>query len=238
MAKPSDFYLGVLDFFGVLLPGAATLGGASSLGILRPAVDGFVTNLQSGSRIGAVLVLSYVVGQILNSIGSLVLDFVYDFLYEPGHGALSQGEKPPPGEAIFPWSNHLWDLLRRGVDHGTKARADTLKKEIDELVGNETVKGVYQRVRAYLRVAMPEAFAEVEKLEGEQKFFRTLTVGVTMLAAFAPPGDKPWLAGLAAILFVRYVGIRRRTVERAYVYFSVRACAVALEQHKPPRKPK
>jgi hypothetical protein len=221
MAKPSDFYVSALDFFGTILPGAVTVGAAVVLdvpGHLPTAVKhAFALD---ASKVGAFVVVAYVVGQVSNSVGSLLLDAVYDLLYAPGDGWLSKAHEPRAGARRDRLSKELEGLVsgRNGIEHGRKTGDKA-----------ETSKGVYQTVRAYLKIRSPETFADIEKLEGEQKFFRALTVGVLALALCLPPGDvkvDSWsvvgLVGLLVLLFVRYVSIRRKTIERAYTYFSLR----------------
>ena len=71
---------------------------------------------------------------------------------------------------------------------------------------------------------------DVEKLEGEQKFFRALAVGELGLAAllrFGPRASRHadlagLLVALALMLFVRYVSVRRKTVLLACLFFRAR----------------
>lgn len=233
MSKPGDFYLGVLDFFGALLPGAVTLGAAVFLDIPLRLPSEIGRGLDGpGTRIAVFLVLSYVVGQVANGIGSIILDLFYDLLYAPGRGWWSRPETKGPDRTTL--HQHVWDSLFSFLDRGTEERVKDLRGELERIAGKSRTGGAYQRVRAYLRVAMPTAFADVEKLEGEQKFFRALTVGAAALAMsmpWLPPGSprtqSTWLAGILGLLlvfFTRYLALRRKTVERAYTYFSVRTC--------------
>jgi hypothetical protein len=232
MAKPSDFYVSALDFFGTILPGAVTVGAGVVFDVPAHLPSGvrqaFAFDV---SKIGAFIVVAYVVGQVSNSVGSLLLDLAYDAMYDPKHGWFS---KPALKEGIeASWLERTFGIY----DRGTEDRRKRLREELQPLVVGPVkgegptkgaIKGVYQTVRAYLKIASPETFADLEKLEGEQKFFRALTVGVLALALCLLPGGtdshgkSAYSLSLSALFFVRYVSIRRKTVERAYVYFSVR----------------
>jgi hypothetical protein len=300
MSKPGDFYVGVLDFFGALLPGAFVVGTARVLNIPY-GVPGFVTARLTldASKIGAFLGLSYVVGQVCNALGSLVLDYFYDLLYAPGAGWLTCKKSPferleqrrstirkfiekseklaqdkrsemisgatdyAALKAELDASGEAGDRdARRGAgkarllltlaaiapgglfEFGTEARRDDLKQQIEACANGRGVRGVYQGVRAYLRLTHADAFAELEKIEGEQKFFRALAIGAVLLdvaLAVTRSADDtpnrilfellphlPWLfVALAVFSFIQYVRLRRKAVERAYVYFALRDSARA-----------
>lgn len=336
MSKPEEFYIGVLDFFAVLLPGAFTVGVAITLGVpfdLRPLAHEGSDRLFfiAEAKVTSILVLSYVVGQVCNAFGSLLLDNLYDLLYAPGGGWLSFARDPlerhatrasdearrreaqldlardlreaaarspelralervcfegrfkaldvtePPSadadaKAVAAWylkaadvltataSNRigLWlklrglallRLLGGAFEFGSQARGDELRTQLREVARGRSVRGVYQGVRAYLKLAHAEAFAEVEKLEGEQKFFRALTIGALLLSVAASSSPAPGLidvstpllvrqglAALGAFSLLRYISLRRKTVERAYLYFAMRDSA-SMPDRKDPAEP-
>jgi hypothetical protein len=265
MSKLSDFYIGVLDFFGALLPGIVTVGAAVALDVPSGIPGVIEGSLGLGAtKLGAFMVVAYVVGQVSNSLGSFFLDLGYDTLYAPGKGWLSpktpqeeprkkagskkhtspETESEPPEEHVVPrWKVPLVQLEQSVVERGADLRKKLLSDHLDAISQAPHGKGNYARVRAYLKVAMPEAFADVEKLEGDQKFFRALTVGTVALAllvAFDAGGEHAviarknlvWPLGIAFILFFRYIAVRRKTIERAYTYFSLRRHARSPGQER------
>ncbi|MBI5513808.1 MAG: hypothetical protein HY909_08565 [Deltaproteobacteria bacterium] len=225
MTKPQDYYVGALDLFGALLPGLVTLGAALALNIPSGLPEALRARLPESEEARALMfvLLGYVLGQVANGLGSVFLDVLYDLLYEPGTGLLSLREKHRPRRLLA-------RLALSFCDFGVDDRRDALLTSLTALLGQRPT-AVYKTVRAYLKVKMPEAFYEVEKHEGEQKFFRALVVGFLALAAARHWGPPPTVAARvtaaqlllgAAVLFVRYVSLRRKTVEGAYFYFSVR----------------
>jgi hypothetical protein len=225
MAKPQDYYVGALDLFGALLPGLVTLGAALVLNIPSGLPEALRSRMPESEEARALvfLLLGYVLGQVANGLGSVFLDVLYDLLYEPGTGLLSLREKHRPRGLLL-------RLALSPCDFGVDERREALLTTLSALLG-ERPRAVYKTVRAYLKVRMPEAFYEVEKHEGEQKLFRSLVVGFLALAAARHFGPAPTVAArvtaaqlllAALVLFVRYVSLRRKTVEGAYFYFSVR----------------
>src|SRR5215467_14803282 len=82
MIKPSDFFIGVVDFFAILLPGAAFVY------LFRPfLIDdvpiGWLPTTSTQSWV-LFLVLAYIVGHLLHALGSQLLnDYVYQKFYLP-----------------------------------------------------------------------------------------------------------------------------------------------------------
>ena len=97
MPKPSDFFVSVVDFFAVLLPGAVLTALLVAWAVrdregpdLVNAVD--TLGMSSFARWAALAVAAYVVGHVLVALGSLILDPTYDYVYK---GWWKQG-KPLP----------------------------------------------------------------------------------------------------------------------------------------------
>jgi len=242
VSKLGEFYVNVLDVFSGLLPGAVTVGAAFVLDVVaRPSelLRSFPLHTET-ERGGAFLLAAYVVGQAANSVGALVLDPLYDLLYRPGSGLLSPPrETNPPTSRLARAMEALMHRSREGLD---ATQEELLRAELDRLSHarpeGEAPDGppeplrasVYRRIRVYLRLCMPDAYVDVEKLEGEQKFFRALAVGVLGLAAllrFGPRASRHadlagLLVALALMLFVRYVSVRRKTVLLACLFFRAR----------------
>lgn len=91
--KPSDFFISLVDFFGILLPGSLLLF------LLKPWLTGlfgtFLPRLNGNlERWVAFLIGAYIAGHILHQFGDLLLDvFVYDRLYV-ARGKRRKGEEP------------------------------------------------------------------------------------------------------------------------------------------------
>lgn len=82
VAKPSDFFVGVTDFFAVLLPGASVLYLFRPLILTRTPMPWLPATPAQGWAL--FLVLAYIVGHLLHAIGSWLLDnYVYGKLYVP-----------------------------------------------------------------------------------------------------------------------------------------------------------
>jgi hypothetical protein len=176
--KPGDFFLGVLDFFAILLPGslatwlaiqyipASSLGAALTFDFMGAGAkpDTFVA--------GAAFVLSsYLLGHFVFMAGSR-LDQPYDRWRKRAH----------------PFA----------LDKTYKA-ADDLKKTLTpNLYGGELT--TLKWARAFIQVKSAEARIEIDRLEAEQKFFRSLVVIAAMFAAHFVLRERALFSGAIAVL--------------------------------------
>ncbi len=177
--KPADFFVGLVDFFAILLPGAMLAfvlfkcverWDATLTGISLP--EGWVTFVAAG-------LVSYVLGHFLFIVASLCLDPLYDWWKETFRVWEDRGWTKP--------FNILWESLKE---------RETLQEEAN--IPNLSLAATY------LRVWSPGAASEMDRLEGDQKFFRGLIlVFLCAWVAFLWSWEKgvwPWV-GLMLLLF-------------------------------------
>lgn len=234
--KAGDLFVGIVDFFAALLPGTLVTLVVLSTMESTPALPPVIASSSEATAL-AFIATAFLVGSLINAIGSLVLDGMYDALFKPGKGSRSTRERHPDEEAPPLPNGHEdpWPLIA------------AVRDGMDVLRVPKNVRPTgdhYSWVRAYLQIAVPRAFAEVERLEAEQKLFRTTTVGATLIAPLlavrATLGDGGFdatdlLAPLAAlavakIAYDRFVDRRRKTVRFAYTYFVLRAAPAACAE--------
>jgi 8-oxo-dGTP pyrophosphatase MutT (NUDIX family) len=153
--KPSDVFVGVIDFFAVLLPGAIIVAIASPhLPTFLLGPDGIVPNPTGTERWVAFIVAAYAVGHILFFVGSALDSTLYD--------PLRRWAVPPDKDLAF-------------------TEASKVKESLLPPVDDTKVINVFQWSRATLRLAAPEALMEVERFEADSKFFRGLSVALYVL---------------------------------------------------------
>ena len=173
--KPGDFFLGVLDFFAILLPGSLATWLAIqyvSPSTLRAALTfEFMASAGQPDKwvVAAAFVLSsYLLGHFVYMAGSR-LDWSYD--------------------RWRPWAH---------TNDTTFDAADELRKELTpELAAGELT--TLKWARAYIQVESAEARVEIDRLEAEQKFFRSLVVVASMFAAHFILRERALFAGAVAV---------------------------------------
>lgn len=217
VAKPSHFFVGVTDFFAVLLPGASVLYLFRPLILTRTPMPWLPATPAQGWAL--FLVLAYIVGHLLHAIGSWLLDnYVYGKLYVPrwrsSHWRAAKWIREPDSFALSKDTRATETLLarvyftKRVNPHGTN---------------------YYDWCLSDLRVNSPAGAAEVDRVQADSKFFRSM-VFVFLLAALlglrANPPDHErllWVsagcAGLAIFAIWRFCELRWTATKRVYEYY-------------------
>ena len=168
LAKPAEFFIGLVDFFAILLPGGIATGLLLELARVNCELHCFyhqsilsdLPENQYWARWVAFAVISYLLGHFIFLVGSASLDNIYDLTYKLVNKDRSETDK----------------LL---------GRSKMLLKDA-LAIPEEEVRSVYQWTRVYTRLRSPATAVEIDRFEADSKFFRSLTV-LLFLAGFLIP---------------------------------------------------
>ena len=218
--EPQKFFVGLVDFFSVLLPGALLT--YVSMDAFGPAILGQRYDTLQGIEGWAVFAVSaYLSGHFVFLLGSVVLD---DRLYDPVRRATprEQARLLARGEDLRPlWARFLAGYLFRGDVDGAVRQAMVIKER--HLTGLDAASiNAFQWCKARLALEHPEALAAVQRFEADSKFFRSLVIVSALLMLW---GIFSFNFGLALIsvpvLFLalwRYFDQRVKATNQAYWY--------------------
>jgi hypothetical protein len=168
--KPTDFFVGVVDLFAILLPGALLtfflIQADHSDKICR-----WVADLPEGvPRWAAFLIGSYILGHFIFAVGSFLLDEVYDTTYRVWFGGdidkLAAGVKTGLG---VPGKNECPENAPGATANTTTPMAPG--GTADEL----PTESALAWATAFVRVQSAAAAGEIDRVEADSKFFRSLT---------------------------------------------------------------
>jgi hypothetical protein len=196
--KPGDFLIGVLDFFAILLPGVMAtwlvLQYAPTPVLHRALILGFEEHGEPTEwvKAGAFLLASYVLGHFVFMLGAR-LDGSYDH-----------------------WRKRTKPQTR---DKTYNAARKLQEKLTEDLAGADWT--TLKWAKAYIQVKAQHARAEIDRLEADQKFFRSLVVIAAAFAAHFFLREAAPLAGLIAVAaaiisYNRYVEQRWKMTELTY----------------------
>jgi hypothetical protein len=193
MSKPGDFFVGILDFFAILVPGAIATA------ILQPRFGHLVIGPLVAPPISeaglwvAFLVFAYFIGHLIFLLGSYV-----DGLYN----LLRQRLNPYDNESAYQCATRLRDALIDADEHGAL--------------------NTFQWSRAVLMAACPAAADDVHRLEADSKFFRSLLIVSALASAVFASGGHTVEATAALVLmlpcFARYYERRLKSTTQAYIH--------------------
>jgi hypothetical protein len=193
--KPSDIFIGVIDFFSVILPGAlitfflaghfeATIFGE---GKLFPALT---TVTQKWI---AFLLASYIVGNLVFVVASWLDLLVYKRIRK----------------LFFERNNDL-----------SYKTATLIRREYILAAESIEIINTFKWSQYFLQLKHPDTIGEIKKLEADSKFFRSLAVAFFCMSIFLfatlqfIPGSFCFLLSLLSLY--RYGDLRYKSTEKAY----------------------
>jgi hypothetical protein len=164
--KPSDFFVGITDFFAILLPGAL-LSFLAQRYALNNIFNGVVLPQLHGPTQHwiAFAFASYVLGHIVSTLGS-PLDELSNHILNPIFHHL----KRQKSESARAW----WGRIRK------KPQGNILLEDCAKSIAKhhiDTFPDVRSNVTtAYVRLKDSAAAAEIDRMKAISKFFRSFTI--------------------------------------------------------------
>lgn len=198
-AKPADLFVGVVEFFSVLLPGAFLTFAFERLPATRVFGSVLPALRDPSERWIAFAFSSYLVGHFVFQIGSL-LDGSYDRWVRP---------RKARGTA-----DRLYLLARK------------LKIEEDRM--DEAVINTFKWCNSYIRTRNDAAIAVVDGLEASHKFFRSMVVAFLAFALLCAVNSTLGGSRLSAMLvslilmvvsYWRFSELRWKMTQANYLYY-------------------
>lgn len=216
--EPQKFFIGIIDFFSILLPGAVlTYLFKDAVG---PALlGGGYSDLQGAAGWVAFIFCSYLLGHFLFFLGSLLDDLAYDPLRRTT--AKEQITRLLNRRNLSPkplrWLAAL--CFKQDADAAID-RILPIKKSYLSRIDAPQAVNAFQWCKARLADGHPEALAAVNRFEADSKFFRSfIPVLLVMLARALYLKQWALSAGLlltTGLAFLRYVELRFKSTQQAY----------------------
>jgi len=217
--KPSDFYIGVIDFFSVMLPGAvftyflegSFYGDIFGVGKVFPEPD------SEPAKWLVFLTSAYILGNLIFMVASL-LDLSYNRIFR---------------KLVFQTRHDLSYRMAHSIQNQHlniefKLRGLLASRIMPEneyiLVRNspkqQEIFNTFKWSQHFLLFDNPRALAEIERTVADSKFFRSLVVtflalgGMLLYRETIIPGTV--CLALAALSYYRYGELRFKSTEKAY----------------------
>lgn len=191
--KPGDFYVGIISFFSILVPGAvaaALLEPLLGVSILGPVIP---VPANEAGRWAAFLVASYFLGHLIFLCGAYI---------DPLYDRIRTKRNPYNNESAYQCA--------------TKIRLEMLRGDENKAVST------FQWSRAILTALFPAAAGHVHELEADSKFFRSLLIVLALAGAILLRRGLLIEGAIALLLigpcFGRYYERRLKSTTQAYVY--------------------
>jgi 8-oxo-dGTP pyrophosphatase MutT (NUDIX family) len=238
--EPQKFFISLMDFFTILLPGAILV--YLFMNDVGPAVLGLERYRAIGEAEGwaGFLFTSYLTGHLVFLIGSW-LDWPYDW---------ARNRTTNKQIRLLARRGHLfrlptriltWLIFKHEEDHAVD-RAGNLKKMALKSLNAGGSINTFQWCKAFLLAESPDSLAVVQRFEADSKFFRCFSIVLLVLLAVWPfqhqwPLCGIWVAlGLLILALWRYMELRYKATNQAYwfvITLTARGGKITLQKEAP-----
>jgi 8-oxo-dGTP pyrophosphatase MutT (NUDIX family) len=221
--EPQKFFIGLMDFFSILLPGALLT--YLLMGDVGPVVLGDRYSTLARAEAGAeswaaFLFVSYLFGHLIFLLGSW-LDEFYDWARR--YTLNAQIALLARRGRLLSWLARalIW-LVFKSERNLAVGRAGKIKQQVLGALQAKDSINTFQWSKVWLNAESPTSLAVVQRFEADSKFFRCFTV-VLLLVLAAWPLQCQWpLAGIPVVLVLlllalwRYMEQRFKATNQAY----------------------
>lgn len=220
--EPQKFFIGVIDFFSVLLPGVVLAF------FIKDHLWRLLEYKPGKDELAVFLIVSYLLGHFIFLIGSWLDDHVYDRIkaapFAEQVANIASGKKPSPF-----WARLLARaIIKENVPLPVRQAVKIKEYYLDPLNASASINA-FQWAKAQLTLDHAEALASVQRFEADSKFFRSLFVVLCMVFPvnlwthrnIAPVAFAMLLLAFLALLalsFWRYFDQRVKATNQAYWY--------------------
>ena len=217
--EPQKFFIGLMDFFSILLPGALLT--YLLMDEVGPVVLGDRLSKLDGSEAWAVfLFTSYLFGHLIFLLGSW-LDEIYD--WGRRYTLNAQVTMLARRGRLLPWPIRvlIWLVFKRERNLAVDRAAKIKQQALAALQAKDAIN-TFQWSKAWLNAESPASLAVVQRFEADSKFFRCFTVVLLLLLAVWPLQHKWPLTGIPVVLALlllalwRYMEQRFKATNQAY----------------------
>src|ERR1041385_5496180 len=237
--EPQKFFIGVIDLFSILLPGALLAFVLKVFFEERPDVMDILHRLEGSKGWVAFLVASYVLGHLLFLAGSW-LDEVYDWLRRRTQD--KQIQQLAKRKKTFRWFVRLlvWVVFRREDGQALNLAGKIKEKSLSKLGGKKAIN-TFQWSKSFLTLESSNSLALVNRLEADSKFFRCFFWVLLIVLPLLLDKHKWAMAAVAAALIPmalwRYMEQRYKATNQAYrsvIILTAKHERIAVEAASPP----
>lgn len=234
--EPTKFYLGLIDFFSIFLPGSMVTIALAHLNQVLSKLQ--VNEADNWLNVLLFFVASYLLGHVLFSLAAAMDERIYDPAKKLLNKDKSETHKKAHWLARFV-ARYFKGAFSRRAHQCLEVVVPIKKYYLEPILARDTPTqnttdfiNAYQWSRIRLAQESPECFSLVQRYEADSKFFRSMTLlFVFATCYFVGIGIVLVNDQLALILYVilaimslgfcyvclyRYIELREKAIQQAY----------------------
>lgn len=180
--EPQKFFIGLMDFFSILLPGAFLSWLLVKNDVACNIIGARYEKLSGAEAWITFLFASYLLGHIVFLFGSW-LDELYD--YARNYTLNTQIKRFANNEKLLPrpFRVLVWLVFKSERNLAVDVAGRIKQKVLGPLQAKESIN-TFQWCKALLTIESPESLAVVHRFEADSKFFRSFTIVLLLMPFF------------------------------------------------------
>ncbi len=216
--EPEKFFIGLMDFFSILLPGGVLTFLLMAEGPADIWTKYAFQQLTGAKGVAAFLVASYLLGHFIFLLGSW-LDELYDLARR--YTLNTQIEMlSRRGKLLFwPYRAAVWLIFKQERNLAVNAARDLRNRQLGS-VGAASAVNTFQWSKAWLTENKPKSLAVVQRFEADSKFFRCFVIVLLIAIVISSIRGHRQLTGIAIgllpLAFWHYMEQRFKATNQAY----------------------
>jgi ADP-ribose pyrophosphatase YjhB (NUDIX family) len=218
--EPEKFFIGLMDFFSILLPGALLTALLMDWAGPKVLGDDRYHGLVGAAGWAAFLFASYLLGHLVFLLGSW-LDEFYD--WARNRTLNKQIAMLAQRDHLLKWPARavVWLVFKRERDLAVDRAVELKEKALEPLQAKDAIN-TFQWCKTLLNSKSPASLAVVQRFEADSKFFRCFTVVLLLLLVAWPfqhrwpPAGIPIMIALILLALWRYMEQRYKSTNQAY----------------------
>lgn len=217
--EPQKFFIGLMDFFSILLPGAFLSWLLVKNDVACNIIGARYEKLSGAEAWITFLFASYLLGHIVFLFGSW-LDELYD--YARNYTLNTQIKRFANNEKLLPrpFRVLVWLVFKSERNLAVDVAGRIKQKVLGPLQAKESIN-TFQWCKALLTIESPESLAVVHRFEADSKFFRSFTIVLLLMPFFWSKEEWQYIPNLLLLVVLplalwRFMEQRYKATNQAY----------------------
>ncbi len=216
--EPQKFFIGLIDFFSILLPGALLTYVLKENGALSLFGNSFT--IEESEGLAVFLFSSYLLGHFIFLIGAFFLDdYVYDNIRN--HTPAKQIEKIVKEKSVSNWFLRFLAgiFFTNYIDASIKKILKIKEYYLGPLDATSSINA-FQWSKVRLNLEYPGVLTTIQRFEADSKFFRSFVVVLLVLLPFVIINGEWGIIVISILMIVfalwRYINQRAKSIMQTY----------------------
>ena len=221
---PQDLFIGVIDFFSIILPGALLTFFLKGQFYSHLFGSGLLFPEPADATQGWIifLIASYIVGNIIFLISSYCDKRLYDGWFRERYAIKNFDLAFYTATEIRKRSLNTDKIIEQHIKNNIFSEQDLKEVKNKIKLKKLDIINTYKWAKSFIAIKYPDLLTEINKVEADSKFFRSLFVAFMFMSVILLADGEYVLTlcfiTLMLLSFIRYANLRYKSNDKAFEY--------------------